>query len=450
MSTPPGIYIHVPFCERKCTYCNFNTTDFQAELATAYVSALKREIGYWGTRLARPESEPGLSPRLRVDSVYLGGGTPSIVEADLLAALIDACRAAFDVADGSEITIEINPGTLSRQKMEAWRRAGINRASIGVQSFIDSELVSLSRTHCAADARRTVEALRESGFDNISLDLIAGLPEQTLSGWEFNLEQAIALEPEHLSLYLLEIKDGTQLYSQVKRGLRPRPDDDLAAEMYRMMCDATRAAGFEHYEISNFARILPVPVAIATPLPGATATATVPGAPSVRRAPSVLRAVATGLGGDTVPRAVASGSTNPPPEGGTTNRSVHNMKYWTGASFYGMGCGAHSYDGRSRWVNIKKTESYVESVTSKGHGIAETTALSDADRASEALFMGLRLIEGVDLIQFRSDYGLDIQERYGSELARLADAGLVQTDGSRLTLTDRGLLLSNEVFVSFV
>ena len=126
------------------------------------------------------------------------------------------------------------------------------------------------------------------------------------------------------------------------------------------------------------------------------------------------------------------------------------MKYWTGASFYGMGCGAHSYDGRSRWVNIKKTESYIESVTSKGHGIAETTALSDVDRASEALFMGLRLIEGVDLIQFRSDYGMDVQERYGNELARLADAGLVQTDGSRLTLTDHGLLLSNEVFVSFV
>src|SRR5262249_29320850 len=245
------------------------------------------------------------------------------------------------------------------QKIEAWRRAGINRASIGVQSFIDGELVSLSRTHTAADAQRTVKALRESGFDNISLDLIAGLPEQTLSGWEFNLEQAIALEPEHLSLYLLEIKDGTQLYSQVKRGLRPRPDDDLAAEMYRMMCDATRAAGYEHYEISNFARILPVPAAVTTaPLPGGSATATVPGAVAAATVPgavatgsgcgTVPRAVATGSGCGTVPRAVATGSTSPPPEGGTTYRSVHNMKYWTGASFYGMGCGAHSYDGRSR------------------------------------------------------------------------------------------------------
>jgi oxygen-independent coproporphyrinogen-3 oxidase len=315
---------------------------------------------------------------------------------------------------------------MSKQKMETWRRAGVNRASVGIQSFIDRELVSLSRTHSAADAHRTVDALRESGFDNISLDLIAGLPEQTLRDWEFNLEQALSLRPEHLSLYLLEVKDGTQLYSQIKRGLRPSPDDDLAAEMYTMMHQATTTSGYEHYEISNFAKRFVVPAASRVPSGG--------GVRPLEESPP-----------EGTP--LAARTTN----GGTTNmRSVHNMKYWTGASYYGMGCGAHSYDSRSRWINIKKTESYIDAVASTGRGVAETSVLSDDERAAEALFMGLRLAEGIDLAAFQADYGLDVQNRHGSELARLGDAGLIQIASGRLSLTGRGMLLSNEVFVSFV
>ncbi|HXG68934.1 MAG TPA: coproporphyrinogen-III oxidase family protein, partial [Blastocatellia bacterium] len=231
-----GIYIHIPFCERKCTYCNFNTTDYIASLSGDYVGAVAQEIAHYGA----------VYDRAAVDTIYFGGGTPSIVEAHYLAALIEACRAAFAVAADAEITIEINPATISRRKMEEWLAAGINRASVGVQSFIDRELVALSRTHTADDARRTVEALREAGFRNLSLDLIAGLPEQSAADWEFNLRQALEMRPEHLSLYLLEIKEGTQLFGQIKRGLRPRPDDDLAAEMYRMICDAARVSGYEH------------------------------------------------------------------------------------------------------------------------------------------------------------------------------------------------------------
>lgn len=378
-----GIYIHIPFCERKCTYCNFNTTDFIESLSGRYVRAVAQEIAHSG-------AEQG---RVAVDTIYFGGGTPSIVEADYLAALIEACRAAFDVATDAEITIEINPATLSRKKMEDWLAVGINRASVGVQSFIDRELIALSRTHTADDAQRTIAALREAGFNNLSLDLIAGLPEQTLADWEFNLQQALETRPEHLSLYLLEIKEGTQLFGQIKRGARPRPDDDLAADMYRMICEAARASGYEHYEISNFA------------LSGAAKK---------------------------------------------TLRSQHNMKYWTGAPFYGMGCGAHSYDGRARWVNIFKTESYIEAVAAKGGAIAERHELSDRERAVEALFMGLRLIEGVSPNEFRDEYGMDILACYEDELNRLADAGLVEISGQRLKLTGAGLLLSNEVFVSFV
>ncbi|HEX8184706.1 MAG TPA: radical SAM family heme chaperone HemW [Blastocatellia bacterium] len=400
MQKRAGIYIHIPFCERKCTYCNFNTTDFFDSLAARYVEAVSLEIKGWGERLSRHET-PGGNDRLSVDSIYFGGGTPSIIEAAQVAALVESCHEAFDVARDAEITIEINPATISRNRIEGWIGCGINRASVGVQSFIDSELVALSRTHAAADARRTIESLREAGMENISLDLIAGLPGQTLSDWEFNLREALKIRPEHMSLYLLEVKEGTQLLAQIKRGQRPLPDDDLAAEMYRMICDAARDANYEHYEISNFAL-----------WPG--------GAKS---------------GGDFTPSPL---------------RSKHNMKYWTGAAFYGMGCGAHSYDSRTRWMNILKAESYIASITSTGQAIAERHEMTDEDRAAEALFMGLRLKEGVSLGEFRAEYGVDVLSRYGQELPRLEEAGLIEIDAERLTLTATGRLLSNEVFVSFV
>jgi oxygen-independent coproporphyrinogen III oxidase len=391
-----GIYIHIPFCARKCTYCAFNTTDYFEGLAARYVDAVRREIHAWGESLA--ESDPG---RTAVDTIFFGGGTPSIVKAEQLATLVGACREAFAVAPAAEVTIEINPATFRREKIEGWLAAGINRASIGVQSFIDEELAGLSRTHTATDARRTVAALREAGFANISLDLIAGLPAQSLADWRFNLEEALRLDPEHLSLYLLEVKEGTQLYAQLKRGQRPRPDDDTAAEMYRMICDATRRAGYEQYEISNFARL------------EAQAYKGMGSAPS-------------------------------------RFRSQHNMKYWMGAPFFGMGCGAHSYDTRARWVNILKTESYIAAIEKTGEAIAERHELSAEDRAAEALFMQLRLNEGVALQTFCDEYGMDVLARFGDELPRLDAAGLLQIHDGRIMLTDKGRLLSNEVFVSLI
>lgn len=386
MQQQAGIYIHIPFCERKCVYCNFNTTDFFEDLAARYVRAVAREIDHWGSSLRGQQKLP-------VDTIYFGGGTPSILEAHQLATLILACRDSFDVAPDAEITIEINPGTFSQQKLGGWRQAGINRASVGVQSFIDRELAALSRTHTAGDARRTIRDLREAGFDNISLDLIAGFPEQTLADWEFNLGEALDLRPQHLSLYLLEVKEGTQLFGQIKRGLRQSPDDDLAAQMYRVISRTTRAAGYEHYEISNFA--------LANATPG-------------------------------------------------RYRSKHNLKYWTGAAFYGMGCGAHSYDGRARWVNLNKTENYIEAVSRSGFAIDERRELSDEERAQEALFMGLRLTEGISLSEFSLRYGVDVVSRYGKEIERLIEARLIELSEPRLKLTERGMLLSNEVFISFV
>ncbi|HJQ26500.1 MAG TPA: radical SAM family heme chaperone HemW [Blastocatellia bacterium] len=396
MNRQAGIYIHIPFCARKCTYCAFNTTDYFEDLAARYVDAVGREIHAWGARLAESNLH-----RTAVDTIYFGGGTPSIVEAEQLGALVAACREAFAVAPDAEVTIEINPATLTREKIAGWLAAGINRASVGVQSFIDEELSGLSRTHTATEARRTVAALREAGFANISLDLIAGLPAQSLKDWRFNLEEALRLDPEHLSLYLLEVKEGTQLYAQLKRGKLARPDDDTAAEMYRIICDATRRAGYEQYEISNFARLEPEPYK------------------GMGSAPSRFR-------------------------------SRHNMKYWTGAPFFGMGCGAHSYDGQARWVNILKSESYIAAIDKNGEAIAERHDLSAEDRAAEALFMQLRLNEGVALEAFRDEYGLDVLARFGDELPRLAEADLIQIRDGRIMLTNKGRLLSNEVFVSLI
>jgi oxygen-independent coproporphyrinogen III oxidase len=391
-----GIYIHIPFCARKCVYCAFNTTDYFEGLAARYIAAVRREIEATGERLAESNKH-----RLAVDSIYFGGGTPSMVEAEQLGQLVAACRAAFDVAPAAEVTIEINPSTLRREKIDAWLAGGINRASVGVQSFIDGELAGLSRTHTATEARRAVAALRDAGFANLSLDLIAGLPGQSLADWRFNLQEALRLDPDHLSLYLLEVKEGTQLYAQLKRGQRPRPDDDAAAEMYRMISAATRRAGYEQYEISNFARLEP------------EAREGPAGAPS-------------------------------------RFRSQHNLKYWQGAAFYGMGCGAHSYDTRARWVNILKTENYIAAVERTGQAIAERHDLGNDDRAVEALFMGLRLSEGVAFAPFRDEYGMDVLARYGDELPRLCDAGLIHLSDERIMLTDKGRLLSNEVFVLLV
>jgi oxygen-independent coproporphyrinogen-3 oxidase len=387
----PGIYIHIPFCERKCAYCAFNTTDFFEDLAGRYVEAVKREIESRGASL---RNEAG---RLAVDSIYLGGGTPSIVEAEQIAALLEACRAAFDVAPQAEVTIEINPGSFSSGRVGGWLAAGVNRASVGAQSFRDHELKAMGRNHSPGDTRRTVELLRASGFENISLDLIAGWPGQTIGDWEHNLNETIELRPEHLSLYLLEVKPGTQLSASIQRGRVNPPDDDLAAQMYEILCETTRAAGYYQYEISNFA-----------------------------------------LTGEAAERERID------------LRSQHNLKYWTGATFYGMGSGAHSYDGRARWHNLLNTEAYITAVSESGTAVAERLEPGAGELAAEALFMGLRLTEGVELTQFRDQYGLDPIERFGDDYVRLRDAGLISVSGGRLALTERGRLLSNEVFVAII
>jgi oxygen-independent coproporphyrinogen-3 oxidase len=379
MMKSAGIYIHIPFCRARCSYCDFATGAYEGALVERYVRALAHEIVDFRA------GEDGAE----VDTVYFGGGTPSLLNPSQVAHLLEAVRASFRVASDAEVTMEMNPGTVSLDTLLEFRALGVNRASFGAQTFDDRELKRLGRTHTADDVRRTIRDLRASGFTNVSFDLIAGLPRQTLKAWSRNLDEALALRPEHLSFYLLEVHEGTPLAEQIRKGAQPRPDDDLAAEMYRLMLERARAEGYEHYEISNLC------------LKG--------------------------------------------------YESRHNTKYWTGEAVYGFGCSAHSFDGaRTRWANERDARSYTEAIERKRTPIVETVELDERAVRAESVFLGLRLMRGVNLSEYRARFGSDLREEYSSDLERLSDAGLIVFNDELMKLTTDGVLLSNEVFSLFV
>jgi putative oxygen-independent coproporphyrinogen III oxidase len=372
-----GLYVHIPFCSSRCSYCDFATGLYRRELADRYVRAVIREIG--STRF---EGQ-------RVDTVYFGGGTPSLLDAAQLDRILSSLFDRFQIQKSAEITLEINPGSATPEKLLAFRRLGINRASFGAQTFDDAELGKLGRSHTAADTLRTFADLRDAGFANVSFDLIAGLPGQTIEGWQRNIKQALELRPEHLSFYLLEVHSGTPLAEHIRRGLQPVPDEDLAAVMYRGLLEQASGVGYEHYEISNLCR------------PGF--------------------------------------------------HSRHNIKYWTAEAYYGFGCSAHSYDGQTRrWSNHRDVLKYVELVESGLSPVVEEQELSPTDVRAEALFLGMRLMRGVDVRQYRESFGVDLRDEHAEDLDRFCKAGLLEFDGELIRLTRTGALLSNEVFAAFV
>jgi oxygen-independent coproporphyrinogen-3 oxidase len=378
-----GVYLHIPFCRSRCSYCDFATGMYEGDLAERYVNSLIEEIKGWGE-----VDNPAV-----VNTIYFGGGTPSLLAPAQIERILKAVRDRFQVTAGAEITIELNPGdggTSSAAKLGTIRdfqHLGINRASFGAQTFDDRELKQLGRTHSSDDITSTFHQLRDAGFENINFDLIAGLPGQTLRGWQRNLAAALKLRPEHLSLYLLDVHEGTPLADQIKRGMRPKPDDDLAAEMYLIMIDELSVAGYEHYEISNFCR------------PGF--------------------------------------------------ESRHNTKYWAGDPYYGFGCSAHSYDGvRRRWANQRDGGKYADLIENNKSPIVEHTVLNEEDARSESIFLGLRLMRGLDLEDYYARFGLDLRDESDADIMRLRDAGLIEIDEGLMRLTKRGALLSNEVFAA--
>ncbi|MEQ1603511.1 MAG: radical SAM family heme chaperone HemW [Pyrinomonadaceae bacterium] len=389
---PSGIYIHIPFCKSRCSYCDFATDVYRSNDAVErYVDALRAEIESPKSIVHSPKANDGIldfglwTLDSTADTIYFGGGTPSLLTPDQLERILTTVYSKFEIDPKAEITMEMNPATVTPEMLSAFRSLGINRASFGVQTFDDRSLKLLARGHDANDARQTFTMLREAGFDNVSFDLIAGLPGQTLDAWERNLDEAIHMNPEHLSLYLLEIHQGTPLAEQIRSNRQPQPDPELAAEMYELMLDRLAAAGYEQYEISNFAR--------------------------------------RGF------------------------ESRHNSKYWTLDPVSGFGVSAHSFDGRQRYANERDTAKYVSMI--EGDKAAEVMR-EDIDLASEYIFLGLRLESGIDLAAFSSKFAFDLVDRYHRELDDLVDKGLVDLDGSRLRLTRKGKLFSNEVFAVFV
>ena len=375
--TAAGIYIHIPFCSSRCSYCDFATGLFQQELAERYVRTLVADI-----RSSRYFGDI-------VDTIYFGGGTPSLLAPSQLESILASVHDCFKIDPQSEITLEINPGSVNEEKLRAFRSLGVNRASFGAQTFDDAELAKLGRSHTTADTLKTFNDLRSVGVENVSFDLIAGLPGQTLAGWERNIRQALELRPEHLSFYLLEVHSGTPLAEHLRRGIQPEPDDDLAGVMYRWMLEQAADAGYEHYEISNLCR------------PGF--------------------------------------------------RSRHNVKYWTAEAYYGFGCSAHSYDGATRrWSSHRDVLKYVTVIESGESAVVDEQQLSQTDVRAEAVFLGMRLMHGVDLRAFKKSFGVDLRDEHAEDLDRFCKAGHDEHDGDLIRLTRTGALLSNEVFAAFV
>lgn len=375
---PAGIYLHIPFCKSRCSYCDFATDVFRSESAVdRYVSALIAEIERFG------------QAGLEADTIYFGGGTPSLLPAVHVERILDSIRAKFRLEPNTEITLEMNPATVSPEKLNGYRSLGINRASFGVQTFDDHALRLLARGHDSSDALKTYELLRNAGFENISFDLIAGLPGQTLRNWEDNIEKAIALDPAHISLYILEIHQATPLAEQIRSKRQPLPDEELAAAMYEMMLEKLDAAGFRQYEISNFSR------------PGF--------------------------------------------------ESRHNSKYWRCEAVFGFGVSAHSFDGNNlRYSNERDTNRYVSLIEGGISPVAEKNELTEKQLSGEFAFLNLRLSEGLNLENYASHFGHNLLEELGNDLRQMEEAGLIKIAENRLRLTRKGMVFSNEVFEIFV
>ncbi len=395
---PRGIslYVHVPFCLSKCPYCDFNTYQGIEELRGPYVDALVREVGLWGKLLEHP----------RMNTIFFGGGTPSYMAPGQIEAIMEAIRASFRVGDDAEVTLESNSGDVTAAFLESMLSLGMNRLSIGVQALDDGLLQMLGRRHTAAQAREAFLLARSAGCSNISVDLMYGLPKQTLEQWQHSLGSALDLAPDHLSLYCLTLEEGTPLKRWVDEGSLPTPDPDLCADMYGQARAAMKSAGYDHYEISNWA------------MPG--------------------------------------------------RQSVHNMAYWENGPYLGVGPGAHSsLEGRRFW-DATSPRLYIErsgqwepgtfpcdggvdwEMLEKRGPLGGSEIIESRLEMAETMVLGLRLLDGLDGEGFRKRFGRLPGDVYPDQVSELVRDGLLENDRGVLRLTERSLFLSNQVFMRFL
>jgi oxygen-independent coproporphyrinogen-3 oxidase len=377
------LYVHVPFCRLVCAYCDFVTVGGRRADIPRYVDAVLRELA-------------GVPASGQLETVYLGGGTPSLLPAEAVARLVDAAAGRWSSVPG-EVSLEANPSAREAPDWRGLRAAGVNRVSLGVQSLRDADLRALARGHSAAEARTAYLAARAAGFDNVSLDLIYGIPGQTLGTWRRTLRDAVSLAPDHLSLYALQLALAPDEWAAPPRAgalrwrarVAGRQDDALAAEQYRLAEEVLDAAGYEHYELSSWAR------------PGFA--------------------------------------------------SRHNAAYWARRPYTGVGAGAHSYDGRARrWWNTRDLDAYLAAVEGGASPEAGREELDAATRAFEAVALGLRRVDGIERHSFAAEFGRDLADYYPEPVRETRAAGLVELETTRLRLTPAGRLLASEALVAFV
>ena len=381
-----SLYVHVPFCSAKCTYCDFNSYAGQDSLMRPYADAVAREAALWS---------PYVAGR-RVETVFFGGGTPSLLPLPEMEAVVTALKANFDIESGAEFSLEANPGTLDAAHLQGLRRLGFNRISFGVQSFHDDELRTLERIHDADEVKDAYRWAREAGFNNVNLDLIYGLQGQTFEGWQTNLETALSLGPEHLSLYALTLEEGTPLTRDVERGRKSGPDLDLQADMFEWSRERMKQDGFHHYEVSNWAR-----------------------------------------------------------EG---RECRHNLVYWRNGDWLGMGPGAHSHMFGERFADAASPRRYIELVneTEAGEGLDSMRQVAmregpDREREmSETAFLALRLREGLDISAWKARFGVDIMNIFGEAIKETQELGLTEITDGRLRLREEAVLLGDEAFMRFL
>lgn len=375
-----SLYLHIPFCHTRCHYCDFNTYAGIMSLREPYIRALLTEIMLAGKMARRQDGEPR-----RSRTIFFGGGTPSLLSVSQVSRLLNACFSSFSIDKDAEITLEANPGTLTQAQLEGLRKAGINRLSMGAQSFDAHLLKTLGRIHSPDDISQAVQQARAAGFTSINLDFMFGLPEQTMQHWCETLEQALALQPEHFSLYSLIVEEGTPFYTWVHEGRITPGDEDLCADMYEYADELLQRAGYVNYEISNWA------------LPG--------------------------------------------------HYSRHNLTYWQNLPYIGMGAGASSSFGGRRFSNEREPLEYIKILKTQRLPEVESETIGREQAISETAFLALRTAMGLHLPTFEQRFAVPFKQFVGDRLAIVEDAGLLEHEGEWLRLSKRGRLLGNEVFL---
>ncbi len=391
-----GLYVHVPFCKTKCPYCDFNTYQGIENLMETFLPSLKAEIQSWGDTLAHPA----------VTSIFFGGGTPSYLPPGYIEQILASIQSSYQVDSAAEITIEANPGDLDAAACAGILAQGVNRLSIGVQSLDNDLLNLLGRRHQASEAVDAFQAARQAGFDNVNLDLMYGLPNQSIDQWRKTLDSLTSLEPEHISLYALTLEEGTPMYRWAEEGKIPEPDPDLAADMYQYARESLAAAGYHHYEISNWS------------LPD---------------------------------RACG-----------------HNLVYWENGPYLGVGPGAHSRLGDWRfwtvlsprdyntkataWAQsgIQPADDFVETVLESVQTLGGWEHLGPETICSETMFLGLRLLDGLNLSDASARTGVDMADKFQAPIQECIDLGLLVRDGDCLKLTESAYLIANQAFTRFL